>query len=79
MFQWQLVRWTKNIYGCCNVDITVNGSNYSNIKLRVLKNFCTDILLGQDFQSIHKQVIFRYEGKRDNFVVSRSTYALAPA
>ena len=28
---------TENIYGCCNIDITVNGSNYSNVKLRVLK------------------------------------------
>ena len=37
---------TENIYGCCNVDITVKGSNYSNVKLRVLKNLCTDILLG---------------------------------
>ena len=54
---------TENIYGCCNVDITVNGSNYSSVKLRVLKNLCTDILLGQDFQSLHKQVIFRLEGK----------------
>ena len=69
---------TKNIYGCCNVDITVNGRNYSNVKSRVLKNLCTDILLGQDFQSLHKQVIFRYKGKRDDFVVSRSTCALAP-
>ena len=70
---------TENIYGCCYVDITVNGSNYSNVKLRVLKNLCSDILLGQDFQSLHKRVIFRYEGKRDDFVVSRSTCALAPA
>ena len=70
---------TENISGCCNVDITVNGSNYSNVKLRVLKNLCTDILLGQDFQSLHKQVIFRYKGKRDDFVISRSTCALAPA
>ena len=70
---------TKNIYGCCNVDITVNGSNYSDVKLRVLKNLCTDILLRQDFQSLHKQVIFRYEGKRDDFVVSWSRCALVPA
>ena len=28
---------TENIYSCCNIDITVNGSNYSDVKLRVLK------------------------------------------
>ena len=70
---------TENVYGCCTVDITVNGSNYSDVKLRVLKNFCTDILLGQDFRSLHKQVIFQYEGKRDDLVVSRNTCVLAPA
>ena len=70
---------TENIYSCCNVDITVNGSNYSDVKLRVLKNLCTDIFLGQDFQSLHNQVIFQYEGKRDDFVVFRSTCALTPA
>ena len=46
--------------GYCNVDITVNGSNYSDVKLRVLKNLFTDILLGKNFQSLHKQVIFQY-------------------
>ena len=70
---------TGNIYGCCNVDITVNVNNYSDVRLKVLKNLCTDILLEQYFQSIHKQVIFQYEGKRNDFVVSRRTCALAPA
>ena len=28
------------------------------VKLKVLKNLCTDILLGQDFQWPHKEVIF---------------------
>ena len=69
---------TENIYGCCNVNITVKGSSYSDVKLIVLKNLCSDILLGQDFQSPHKQVIFQYERKKKIFV-SWSMCALAPA
>ena len=30
-----LLTVTENIYGCCNVDITFNGSNYSDVRLRV--------------------------------------------
>ena len=55
---------TENIYGCYNADISVNVSNFSDVKFRVLKNL---------------QVIFQYVGKRDDFVVSRSTCALARA
>ena len=58
---------TENIYGCCNVNTTVKGSSYSEVKLIVLKNLCSDILLGQDFQSPHKQVIFQYERKKKDF------------
>ena len=29
---------TENIYGCCYVNNFVNGNNYGDVKLRVLKN-----------------------------------------
>ena len=69
---------TENVYGCCVVDVCVNGSVYRDVNLKVLRNLCCDILLGQDFQSQHKQVIFQYEGKKKDFVVSQ-TCALASA
>ena len=61
---------TKNIHGCCNTDVQINGSDYNDVKLKVLKNLCSDIFLGQDFQSQHRQVVFEFEEKKDNFVVS---------
>ena len=48
----------------------INGSDYNDVKLKVLKNLCSDILLGQDFQSQHRRVIFEFNGKKDDFVVS---------
>ena len=61
---------TENIHGYCNTDVQINGSDHNDVKLKVLKNLCSDILLGQDFQSQHRQVIFEFNGKKDDFVVS---------
>ena len=44
-----------------------------------MKNLCCDILLGQDFQAQHKQVVFRYEGNKDDLVVSYDSCALTAA
>ena len=49
---------TENIHGYCNTDMQINGSDYNDVKLKVLKNLCSDILLGHHFQSQHRQVIF---------------------
>ena len=67
---------TENVQGCCNVDVHINGNLYHNVNMKVLKNLCSDVLLGQDFQSMHKHVIFQYEGEKDDFVVSRTSCAL---
>ena len=71
--------FTENVRGCCNVDVHINGNLYRNVNLKVLKNLCSDALSGQDFQSMHKHVIFQYEGEKDDFVVSKTSFALTPA
>ena len=60
---------TENVHDYCNTDVQINGSDCNDVKLKVLKNLCSDILLRQDFQSQHKQVIFEFKGKKDNFAV----------
>ena len=56
---------TRNIYmalttlkadviGCCTTDSTPNDRTYSHVKLSVLKDLCSDIILGHDFQKRHK-------------------------
>ena len=60
----------KNVHGYCNTDVQINGSDYNDVKLKILKNLCSDILLGQDLQSQHRQIIFEFKGKKDDFVVS---------
>ena len=48
--------------GYCTMDIKLHGRKYSNVSLGVLPNLCSDLILGQDFQMKHKQVIIEYGG-----------------
>ena len=69
----------ENIFGCCCVDLLINDCNYFDVTLKVLKNLYCDILLGQDFQAQHKQVIFRYEGNNDDLIASYAVFPLSCA
>ena len=66
---------TEYIHGYCNTDVQINGSDYNDVKLKVLKNLSSDILLGQDFQSQHRQVIFKFKGKKKRFCCVANLYA----
>ena len=44
-----------------------------------MTDLCTDVLLGHDFQAQHKRVVFKFNGNRDDFVVSRNVCALSNA
>ena len=58
----------------------VKYRTYSQVKLGVLKNLCSDILLGGDFQSQHRKVIFEYDSKGSDFIVkNRENNACAVA
>ena len=38
------------IVGSAEADISVNGKSYPKTKFNIIKDLCTDILLGIDFQ-----------------------------
>jgi len=40
----------ESVLGCCIVELTLNGIRYQNVALGVIKNLCSNVLLGQDFQ-----------------------------
>ena len=44
------------IIGYC-VDISLQNRNYEQFKLSILDNLCADIILGTDFQSLHKNIV----------------------
>ena len=57
------------VAGYCLTNLTYQDHTYENLRLRVLPGLCTDLTLGLDFQSKHKNVIFNYGGPEPPLVV----------
>lgn len=68
-----------SISGFCNVDIVVNDKLYKPITFGILKELCSDIILGQKFQKQHKRLVIKYGGKEDELVISKSAACALPA
>ena len=50
------------ITGYCRANLEYQGRTYENLRLTVLPDLCADLILGLDFQSRHKNVVFNYGG-----------------
>ena len=69
-----------DIIGCCTADITLNNCTYTDVILSVLKDLCSDVILGHDFQKRHKRVTIELHGPQSDLIVSNSpSCALAAA
>ena len=51
-----------NITGYCQANLEYQGRTYENLRLTVLPDLCADLILGLDFQSRRKNVVFNYGG-----------------
>ena len=58
--------------GFCVVDLHINKLHYKSVKLKVLKNLCCDIILGQDFQKQHAAVTFVYGGTEPELEINKT-------
>ena len=63
----------SHVVGHCYVDITLNEHVYPSCRLGILKDLCSDIILGQDFQKEHKSVIIEYGGSKPELMIPKST------
>ena len=69
-----------DMIGCCTADITLNNCTYPKVKLSVLKDLCSYIILGHDFQKRHKRVTIELHGPQSDLIISNSpSCALAAA
>lgn len=50
--------------GHCVVSLCINSTHYDQIKLSILPDLCTDILLGHDFLSLHASVEISFSGSK---------------
>ena len=59
---------TKNlkaqINGFCVTTIIVNKPTYPRIKMHIFPNLCADVILGQNWQALHRSVTFKYGGSK---------------
>ena len=55
--------------GLCCTDIDLNNNHYKSVNLKVMKNLCCDVILGQDFQRQHKSVQIMYGGPKPDLVI----------
>ena len=70
-----------DVSGLCVVELELENCTYQGVRLYVLKNLCTDIILGQDFQTQHGHLIIEYGGSRSDLKIKRqdTTCALSAA
>ena len=61
------------VTGYCVVNITVDGRNYKDFRFNVMKDLCSDIILGYDFQNMHKHLIFELSGSKSDLVIENNT------
>lgn len=61
--------FTNSIAHSTMADIKICGKFYSNVKMNVLENLCTDVILGLSFQKLHKSVTFNFDGPEPPFEV----------
>ena len=61
------------VSGHCCVGLIVNDKVYNNVYVGVMENLCCDVLLGQDFQRQHRQVVFEYGGPKPEFIISSTS------
>ena len=52
------------INGFCVTTIIVNKQTYPKIKMHIFPNLCADVILGQNWQALHKSVTFKYGGSK---------------
>ena len=53
----------KKILVYCDIDLKLNGHDYKNVCISLLKDLCSDVILGHYFQKQHQHLKFNLGGK----------------
>ena len=57
------------ILGKVCTSLSVQGHEYTNVTLGVMPGLCADVVLGQDFLRLHKEVVIKLGGSRNTQLV----------
>ena len=61
-----------------DLTLGVNNVTYPATRLDILRELCTDVLLGQDFQRQQKNVNFKYGGPKPGIILTTTSAVLSP-
>ena len=65
----------RQVIGVCYSDIKLNDRVYKNVELYVLKDLCSQMLLGKDFQQKHKRIVFETNGPERELIITSNSPA----
>ena len=57
------------IFGKVCISLSVQGHQYPNVTLGVMPGLCADVVLGQGFLRLHKEVVIKLWGSRNTPLV----------
>lgn len=65
---------TSTTRGHCVSPIIINGQKYPEVRLSILSDLCTPVILGQEFMKLHRSVEFVFSGSVPSLHVCGSTH-----
>ena len=57
--------------GHCYVSLTLQDKKYKRVKLTIIDNLCTDIILGTDFQELHESIVINYRVRIKRIAIAK--------
>lgn len=69
---------SSDITGCCTVTVKLQNHVYSNIEVLIMKNLCTDFLIGHDLLKNHSYVEINFNGVRRPLKICSVAIAQVP-
>ena len=60
---------SAKIVGEVIVELELNGRTHKNIVIELVKDLCTDVIIGRDVLGEHKQVVLNFNGPQEELVI----------
>ena len=68
-----LTTMNTSITGCCTMTLMLGDNVYNGIRLSVLKDLSSDIILGHNFQKLHKYLTIDMGGTKPALIISNTS------
>ena len=60
---------SAKIVGQVIVELELNGCTHKNIVIELVKDLCTEVIIGRDVLGEHKQVVLNFNGPQEELVI----------